>query len=611
MNEITALIVKIFRMVPKQSRASGYWMLAVVCLSAIVTVVGIVSVMPFLLVLAEPDMIQKNSYLRSAYDFFGFSSAQGFLVALGCVSLALLVTSTAVRVLALATQARFVQAQRFELSSRIIRGYLAQPYRYFLDKKSSVMLRDLLVEPSKFVDMGLIPAVMIISNLIQALVLVVLLVLVDPVITICTVLVMAGAYLLIYGVVRPALLDAGDKRYKAEAVRNEAALESFSGIKVVKLSGRGLNYVHRFEDATRTVERANIRIALMRELPKYGIETVTFGGIVLIAIFMTLQGSVDGQPASQGIFAVLGVYAFAGYRILPALQSIYTNLSNMKFMHANIESLSQLLADLEEAPQLLPPPPRLPMKNEVAFDRVTFKYDEENTSGIRNVSLSVPAGSSIGIVGKSGAGKTTLVDILLGLLEPTDGHLCVDGKALNRADIGGWQQSLGYVPQDIILSASSVAQNIAFGVLPDEIDMKEVIRCAKIAQLHEFITHELDEGYNTEIGERGVRLSGGQRQRIGIARAMYADPDVLVFDEATSALDNVTEAAVMQSLSLLKNNKTVVIVAHRLSTIQSCDKIAVMSNGELVALAPYDQLARENPEFQDLIQPSQVIESVS
>jgi ABC-type multidrug transport system fused ATPase/permease subunit len=292
---------------------------------------------------------------------------------------------------------------------------------------------------------------------------------------------------------------------------------------------------------------------------------------------------------------------------MPALQTVYRQVSTLRFsvptlesLHADIQSLDPV--DSQEGLQRDEhgKPRRLGLSDRLELRDVHYAYPNADREALRGISLSVDAYTTVGLVGATGSGKTTTVDLILGLLRPSSGALIADGKPIDRSNIRSWQRSLGYVPQHIFLSDETVAANIAFGIRPADIDHDAVERAARVANLHDFVINELQDGYETRVGERGVRLSGGQRQRIGIARAMYHDPDVLILDEATSALDNVTERAVMDAVHNLGSRKTIILIAHRLSTVRSCDRIFLLEHGQLIADGTYDELVSENEKFRQM-----------
>ena len=333
-------------------------------------------------------------------------------------------------------------------------------------------------------------------------------------------------------------------------------------------------------------------------VPRFALEALTVGTLLSLILVLLLR---NGGSISE-IVPVLGVIAFSTMRLLSALQQIYHGLTSMRGASA---ILDQIVADFTSAPTpvAVPNEPRPPLRldHSLALSNVSFAYVTASGAAIRDLDLVIPAGTTVGIVGGTGAGKTTLVDLILGLLVPTAGEILVDGTTLVRENLRDWQSTLGYVPQSIFLTDDTIAANIAFGIPREEIDMAAVERAARTAALHDFVTTDLAAGYQTIVGERGVRLSGGQRQRIGIARALYRDPSLLIMDEATSALDNITERVVMEAVQRVRSEKTIILIAHRLSTVKTCDVIFLMEHGKLVAQGTYDALLAGNDAFRRMV----------
>jgi len=331
------------------------------------------------------------------------------------------------------------------------------------------------------------------------------------------------------------------------------------------------------------------------------VEALAIGGVLAITIW--LLGSAEaGSTGLGGILPLLGLYTFSAYRMKPALHNIYTGFSQLRFGAAAIETIFNDLNLLGRAvgASAQRPSPQLAARSDIALEGVSFRYQASSKESLSGIDLHIPVGTSAGLVGSTGSGKTTLVDLILGLLRPTRGAVLIDGKPLEGDTVRAWQQSLGYVPQQIFLADTSVLENIALGVPPEDIDVAHAEACARAAQIHDFVESELADGYNTRLGERGIRLSGGQRQRIGIARALYRKPAVLVLDEATSALDAPTEAAVMSGIHALPGQRTLITIAHRLATVRQCDKIFMLKRGRVVGYGTYEELARENADFRRL-----------
>ena len=340
----------------------------------------------------------------------------------------------------------------------------------------------------------------------------------------------------------------------------------------------------------------------MRKSPRYVLEAVAFGGIILIAVYLIVV-----QKSLQQVIPILGLYAFAGHRLMPALQKAFQGIASARFNSAALEALHrdfQQHADPQHGPSTStrddPSEDPLTLDDRLVLDGVSFAYPNAEAPAIENLSLQIPANTTVGFVGKTGSGKTTTVDLILGLLRPQTGRIAVDGTPLRGEAVRRWQQNVGYVPQQVFLADDTVARNIAFGVREEEIDMDAVKDAARRAHIHDFVTRELPNRWETIVGERGVKLSGGQRQRISIARALYHRPGVLVFDEATSALDQATEASVMEAIYELDDDHTILVIAHRLSTVQRADNIIMLEQGRKVGEGTYDELAHEHAKFREM-----------
>jgi ATP-binding cassette, subfamily B, bacterial PglK len=401
----------------------------------------------------------------------------------------------------------------------------------------------------------------------------------------------------IYGLLRKRLTRLGSMRNLANSIRFKTLSEVFSGIKDVKLGGYEQVFLKKYDDQAKIFASAQSSAAIAGQLPKYALEAIAFGGVVAVCLFLmrSARGLEEALP-------MLALYALAGYRMMPALQHTYAQLALLRFSDKALDALCEDLSAVEKTRTTASARGELTLRQSIEFDRVCYRYPGSTRKILDEVSLRIPARSTVGLVGSTGSGKTTTVDILLGLLLPATGKLLVDGVALSPLNLRTWQSMIGYVPQHIYLTDDTVAANIAFGVdSPGEIDSDALIQAAKAARIYEFIVNELPEGFDTMIGERGVRLSGGQKQRLGIARALFRKPQVLILDEATSALDTVTERSVMDEIYALSTELTIVLIAHRLSTVKHCDRIFLLNAGQCVAQGSYDELLQTNPDFQLMV----------
>lgn len=588
---------KIFELLDPYERRRGYVLLGFILVLGFVETLGVASVMPFMAVVGNPDLIQTNVYLNAVYERLGFQSYHRFLVFLGAVVFVVLVGSMMFSALTYWVLYRFTQMCNYRLSTRLLETYFFRPYAWFLNHHSADLGKTVLNEVNQVVALAILPAMMILSRAVVALFLLLLIVLVDPLIALSAAVILGGIYALIFLIARRYLGWLGTDMYHANEQRFKIAQEGLGGIKDVKVSGLEAEFVKRFRVPSQRFARRQASHQVISEVPRFLLEATAFGGMLGILLFLMIRRE-GGLGATLPLIAM---YAFAGYRLLPAMQQIYQNLSALKFSNTVLSRLHSELTQRNtvESGQVLSThrSAALGLQSSLELIDVSFAYPGAQERALDGVHMSIPAKATVGIVGATGAGKTTVVDIILGLLDPDSGKLRVDGTPIVRENVRRWQYSVGYVPQHIFLIDDTVAANIAFGVEPERIDPEAVERAARIAELHDFVLKHLPQGYQTRVGERGVRLSGGQRQRIGIARALYHDPSVLVLDEATSALDNVTEKAVMDAVQNLGHKKTIIMIAHRLSTVRPCDRIFVLDQGHVVASGTYDELTKTSPQF--------------
>jgi ABC-type multidrug transport system fused ATPase/permease subunit len=596
---MTSLVSRAVKLLSPSEKRRGLVLLCVVIVMAILETAGVASVMPFLGVLGNPGLIESNAMLAQAYAFSGAANTNDFLILLGIASFAFVLVSALFRVVANYAMNNYTEQRRHSIGKRLLATYLRQPYEYFLNQHSADLAKSILSEVDQLTQNIYRPLIQMVAYTVVLVTLVAFLVVVDYRIAFIVAIVIGGAYVMIFLAVRGVLNRIGRDRLAANKQRFTTATEALGGIKEIKLRGHEDSYLARFEGPSMRYARhqaANTTIAMV---PKFLIEAIGFGGILLLALMLLIEqgGSQDGSLGR--VLPILGIYAFAGYRMLPAAQNIYSSLANMRFGAAALDSIyadmqlggGKLTAGGETDATVLVP------EKEIRLASISYAYPGSERTAIDQVDIRIAVGSRIGLVGSTGSGKTTLADLLLGLLRPTSGAIEVDGVPVDDAKVRSWQRTLGYVPQTIFLTDASIAENIAFGVPAERIDQERVRICARMADVHDFVMNTMPAGFDTQVGERGVRLSGGQRQRIGIARALYLDPGVLVLDEATSALDNKTEQDVMNAVLSLDRKSTVVMIAHRLSTVRSCDCIYLLENGAVSAQGTYDQLLESSPAF--------------
>jgi len=414
-------------------------------------------------------------------------------------------------------------------------------------------------------------------------------------------------YAMIYWKLRRYLERIGEKRIELNQKRFQISQEAFGGIKEVKAAGLESGYLSSFRKASVTYAKYKAHVGIISILPGFIIQIIAFGGMLIILMFLliTHKGSL------LEVMPFMGMLAFSSVRLLPIISVVYQSLTKMKsgkpaldllykdMFEAIPEDVGQSTVNIQSG--VFP----TKFSNCLELNQVEYTYPKSQTPALKSVNLKIEANTTVGFVGLTGAGKTTVVDLILGLLLPQKGRLIVDGIPITNGNITSWQQMFGYVPQYIFLADDTITGNIAFGVKAKQVDHAAVVRAAKIAELHEFVKSDLEDGYDTLVGERGVRLSGGQRQRIGIARALYRNPNILILDEATSSLDNMTERAVMSAIHTLSGKKTIVLIAHRLSTVRNCDIIFLMDQGELIAQGTFEELLCNSKSFEKMVEASE------
>lgn len=495
-------------------------------------------------------------------------------------------------------QARVVFNAGARLSTRLMRGYLYMPYQFHLQRNSSELIRNSFDSVQLFVREVLTPVTKVVSEATIVLGVVVVLAVTAPVVTAVALVVLGPAVTFLLAVIHPRQKRMGRIVQLMSRQSLQSLAQSLEGIRDIKVLGREDVFKREFAEQRSHHARANYRYHGVREVPRTALETLL---ILFILGFFAVTELVSG--GSQSSFPVLGLFAYASLRLKPSLSRIMSGLNSVKFANTAIDDLYDDLVLVEAGARRRPRDVTpLPYRAAIEIRDVSFTYEASPVPILHEVSTIIPHGSFIGIVGPTGGGKSTLVDIVLGLLEPTKGQVLVDGVDVHE-HTAAWQSNLGVVPQTVFLIDATLRQNICFGLADDEVDEERVAQVVRLAQLDEFIA-TLPEGLDTPVGERGARVSGGQRQRIAIARALYRDPSVLVFDEGTSALDNRTEASLIRELEQLRGDRTILTIAHRLTTVQSCDQILLLEGGRITDRGTYDELVGRSTTFRTMARPT-------
>jgi ABC-type multidrug transport system fused ATPase/permease subunit len=585
----------ILQTLTKKDRKQLIFVILALLVMGFIELIGIGSIGPFISVISNPDIIHTNTYLNKVYVKLGFESDMSFVTIFGVVVILILVFSNACLAVTNFIIYYYSGKKRHSFSMRLFEKYLRQPYVFYLNVNTASLQRG-MEDVNSFVNDILINLLNLISSSIISLSIVILLIIINPLLALIISFVLGFFYFLTFSVVKKILNKKGEERNIVSKLRNKFRNEAFGGIKDIKILGKEKVFLNLFSGPSLKFSMNDAFSNIINDAPKYIIETLAIGGMLSIIIVMIHSGSQINE-----FLPLLTVYAFGAYRLLPILQKIFRAFTNIRYKFPIVENLNKDFNTLPEGNEIVGENiQKLNFYTNIKLENITFSYPNTTKETINNISLSIRCNTSTAFVGFTGCGKTTLADIILGLLQPQSGNIFIDNILINDSNRQNWQKNFGYVPQSIYLTDDSIKNNIAFGIAPDKIDENAVITAAKLANIHDFVFDELKDGYNTIIGERGIRLSGGQRQRIGIARSVYHNPSVLIFDEATSALDSLTENAIMDAIKNMAHKKTIIIIAHRITTVKYCDVIYLMDKGQIIDSGNYEELYNKNESFRKM-----------
>jgi ATP-binding cassette, subfamily B, bacterial PglK len=585
---------KILTLLSLKERKQAIFLLAMILLMALLDTLGIASIMPFIAVLANPDLIQTNIFINNLFNYSsiaGVKTNEQFLFTLGLFVFFLLIFSLIFKAFVIYLQLRFTSMCGYGLSKRMLESYLNQPYSWFLNRHSADLGKTILSEVSILISKGLKPMMSLITYGTIAFAILTLLIINDPTLALIVGFTLGLAYISIYKFTRNYLIRIGQERLKANQERFTVVSEAFGAAKELKVGSLEKAFLERFSVPAKTLAQHSAVAGAISGLPRYALEMIAFGGMLLLILYLMAKNVIFTNA-----LPLIALYTFAGYRLLPAFQQIYSAITQLRFVGPSLNAIHDDIKNLD--PKVAQKDTnKIILEKAITLQDLHYQYPNTSRTTVKNINFVIPAQSTVGIVGSTGSGKTTIVDIILGLLQAQKGTLKVDDNIIHKNNSRAWQQSIGYVPQEIFLADDTLAANIAFGFEKKDINQEQVQLVANIANIHDFVIKELPQQYQTKVGERGVRLSGGERQRIGIARALYRNPEVLILDEATSALDNITEELVMKEIHKLGNKKTIIIIAHRLSTVKKCDIIFLLEKGNLKAQGTYEELIKSSDQF--------------
>ena len=574
----------LLRFLPFKVKIRFVMLICLMVFSAFAEIVSIGLIIPFLGAITSPDVIFAKSYLQPFLNFFSIESSVvliKFLTVIFCIAA---IFSSGLRLLTLWFQTRFCYSLGANLSTQIYKNSLYQSYSVHASRNSSEYVSTIVNKTSATTSYVILPILNILSSGFVLLAVTITLIAIEPFVALSALFIFGSLYGLVILITRKKLDTDSKKISRGQDQVIKILQEGLGSIRDILVSNTQEVYLHSYKNSFSSLQRAWANVEIIKGTPRYVIEALGIIAIALLALYFSAQpnGMIAAIP-------ILGAMALGAQRILPILQLIYSSLSSLRAGYSSLLDVINMLEEPTNEALIKAHNFSIEFKNHITFQNLQFKYSDDGPWILDGIDLSIPKGDMLGIIGVTGSGKSTLTDILMGLLHPNSGSFFVDDIIITESNKFGWQSALAHVPQSIFLTDSSIAENIALGVPPDEIDFNLVQRSAEQAQIHDTISAWPNK-YNTIVGERGVRISGGQRQRIGIARALYKKAPVIIFDEATSALDSSTEASVMQSIASLNKDLTIIIVAHRLTTLKNCSNIIELSNGKILRQGVYNDI---------------------
>lgn len=581
-----------YQLLPARSRRLAAMLVVAMVVNAVVELAGVGGIMPFVSLASDPQAVEKTPWMLELYNRLHFSDHNHFLIFLGALFIALFALVNLVRGITMWLSLKFAYHVSHRLSVQLLESYLSRSYLWLRGRNSNELGKDVLHETEQLTRNVYLPLAEIATNGLAAIVIGGGLLIMDPWVAIGTGCALMGLFSLIYRVNRGQLSKNGEIRDEYNSRRFRAVNDGLYALKEARLLARREPLLARYTKISRVYNMALASGEMIYELPHYLTEAVAVAGLIGSLVYFALR--YPGQA-----MAWLMLYVMATWRMLPSLQNMYRNLARVRFF---LPSLDRLAGELGEPLTYISTEETLAIEQVIELEDVHFTYPSVSEPVLNGLSLKLPKGSRVALVGTTGSGKTTVADLVAGLLVPDKGSVKVDGTVLDDKKRAAWRRNIGYVPQEIFLSDDTVSANIGLGINPKELDKAAIERAAQAAQIHDFI-QELPQGYQSVLGERGAAMSGGQRQRIGIARALYQSPQLLIFDEATSALDEATQRKVLDSLQEVSRDLTVLVIAHRLEAVRTCDVICLLEGGKLVAQGSFDELLAHSAEFQALVQP--------
>jgi ABC-type multidrug transport system fused ATPase/permease subunit len=591
--ELLTTIRQTIYLMGRETRRRWWMLLGLAIVVSLMEVLAAAMVYMLLGLVANPSGEMSLPLIGDLRKLAGGLDQRTLLLWLIGIMIAFFIVRAVVQIAAAYIGSRVIHNTSARLSTRLVRGYLRLPFAFHLQHSSAELIRNSQQVTLELASSAFSPLVSICAEAVLAVGILALLILVSPLGTVLAVAVVGSTSAILLLVVQPRLRRLGRNAHAMHKETLESQQRCFDGIREIKILGREDEFSGVYGRNRRSLARMFYLRGTLSNLPPVSMDTALIA-FILIFFAITVSRGSRGQDA----LAILGLFAYAGLRLQPSLKVITGGLNNLKFAAAPVADLYRDLQLIEQQPPERPSTKPLPFEHELRLEGVSFRYEGVNCDALADVDLVIKRGEQIGICGPTGGGKSTLVDIIVGLLEPTAGRVLVDGQDI-ASDVSGWQRNLGLVSQSVFLIDDTLTHNIALGVPDADVDQSALREAAHLAQLDDFIT-SVPTGFDTVVGERGVRVSGGERQRIAIARALYNRPEVIVLDEGTSALDTLTEHGLMSSLKELRGGHTILLVAHRLSTIQDADRVIFVENGRIGGIDTFEGLKSSNPSFRDM-----------
>lgn len=589
---------KLYSLFPRTDRFKLLVLFGLMFIASLFEVVGIGMIPAFVITIAEPDKVLNLQIIGPMLKNLGIVTSEELVYSGALLLILIYVAKNIYLTYFQYIKQRFVIHRKIYLQNRIFKAYMTAPYTFYLSKNSAELLRNVRSEVTKLITGTILPFMEITLNVTMFVLIIGGLIFLEPLITIITIALMGFTGYIFLNFTQKKTLESGRITREARGDMNRMVLQGLGGFKDSRVLNREKMFLKQYNKFAKTNMKASIYQSVVKSLPKPIIETLLVIGILTITLIMVSEGRGFSE-----IITILTLFGVAAVKLMPIFNTLIQQVTTIRYsaysvyaIFDDLELLENKYKDFRE--KILKTTEKMPIKNKIELDRVSYKYPDSEEYAVKDISLTIPKGSAIAFVGESGAGKTTLVDLILGLLTPESGVIRVDGQDIQE-NPRSWMKNIGYIQQSNYLMDERIFRNIAFGIPDKDVDKTKLYQAIEAAQLSELI-ERLPKGLRTRVGERGVRLSGGQQQRVSIARALYNNPQVLVMDEATSALDNITEKFVIEAIERLRGDRTIIMIAHRLTTVRNCDVIYLMEEGEIIAQGTYDELLETSKAFRKM-----------